>query len=123
MTKLTPALPQGDSNGLLVISRSLVDEPHRVHAVIALIDCKKITTDNDSGEVEPTARIRRIEVITGEDLKLAEQVIRRALEKRTGATTLPLDLEDELDQVFSELRFDAKTGEILSDDADEPEMP
>ena len=34
-----------------------------IHVVIALVDCKRITTDVDSGDTAPDARIRRVEVI------------------------------------------------------------
>lgn len=116
MTKLAANLPKGEANGLVAIARDLVEDPHEVHAVIALVDCKKTTTDNDTGEVIPTARIRRIEVVTGEDLGLVERAIRRALEKRTGATTLPIELEDEFTEVFQHVKFDKRTGEVLDDE-------
>jgi hypothetical protein len=116
MTKLAANLPKGTANGLQVIAQSLVDEPERVHAVIALIDCKKVTTDFDSGEVVPTARIRRIEVIQdGEDLGMAQRVIRRALERRTGKTVLPFDIEDEIASAFDRVRINRETGEVVDD--------
>lgn len=113
MTKLNGALPKGESNGLDGIARMLIDEPHRVHVVIALIDCKKTTTDNDSGDVEATARIRRIEAVTGDDLSLAATILRRALETRTGQTVLPFDLEEDMRALFRNV--DPDTGEILGD--------
>ena len=110
MTKLASALPKGDGNGLDSIARQLVEQPHDMHVVIALVDCKKTTTDNDSGEVDPTARIRRVEVIDAADLGTAEKLMRRALEKRTGTTVLPLDIEDEIAEAFANV--DLTTGEI-----------
>lgn len=114
MTKMAGALPQGDANGLTAISRELVDDPHKIHVVLALVDCKRITTDNDSGEIVPTARIRRIEVVSGgQDAALAQKMMRRALEERTGKTVLPFDLEEDLRAAFG--RVDPDTGEILGD--------
>lgn len=113
MTKLASALPKGDGNGLDALARALVDQPHDVQVVVALIDCKKITTDNDDGTIEPTARIRRIEAITESDKELAAKMLRRALEKRTGKTVLPFDLEEDMRAAFG--NFDPKTGEILDD--------
>lgn len=110
MTKLTGSLPQGDGNGLDAISRNLIDQPREIHVVIALIDCKKTTTDNDTGAIEPTARIRRIEPIEGDDKELAAKMLRRALERRTGQAVLPFDLEEDLRSVFRD--FDPGTGEI-----------
>jgi len=114
MTKLASSLPQGDANGLVAIARALIDEPRRVHVVVALVDCKKTTTDNDSGEIVPTARIRRVEAIGGEDLKLAQKMLRRALERRTGQVVLAFDLEEDLRAAFDGV--DPDTGEILGGD-------
>ena len=113
MTKLAGSLPGGDANGLTAIARQLIDEPHEVHVVVALVDCKSTKTDNDSGEVVPTARIRRIEVIGENDRDLAAKMMRRALEERTGKTVLPFDLEEDLRAAFG--RIDPDTGEILGD--------
>ena len=113
MTKLAGSLPGGDANGLTAIARDLIDSPHEIHVVVALVDCKRITTDNDSGEVVPTARIRRVEVIGENDRDLAAKMMRRALEQRTGKTVLPFDLEEDLRAAFG--RIDPDTGEILGD--------
>lgn len=114
MTKIASGLPGGDANGLTAIARELIDTPHEIHVVVALVDCKRITTDNDSGEIVPTARIRRIEVIgDGEDKTLANKMLRRSLERRTGKTVLPFDLEEDLRAAFG--RIDPDTGEILGD--------
>ena len=114
MTKITSALPGGDANGLTAIARQLIDSPHEVHVVVALVDCKSIKTDNDSGEVIPTARIRRIEALSDrEDMALSQKMLRRALERRTGQTVLPFDLEEDLRAAFGGV--DPHTGEILGD--------
>lgn len=113
MTKLASALPKGDGNGLDALARDLIDSPHDVHVIVALVDCKKITTDNDSGEIEPTARIRRVEVISEDDKDLAAKMLRRALERRTGKTVLPFDLEEDMRAAFGNV--DPSTGEILGD--------
>lgn len=114
MTRLAGSLPKGEANGLAAIAHDLVDTAEAVHVVIALVDCKKIATDVDSGDVEPTARIRRIEAIVGDDRGLAQKMMRRALEARTGKTVLPYDLEEDLRATFG--RIDPDTGEILGDD-------
>lgn len=114
MTKLNSQLPKGEGNGLTALARNLIDSPHDVHVVVALVDCKKITTDNDTGEIEPTARIRRIEAITEADRDLAAKMLRRALEKRTGKTVLPFDLEEDMRAAFG--NFDPNTGEVFEDE-------
>lgn len=108
MTKLSSSLPKGEPNGLNALARQLIDAPHAVHVVVALVDCKKLATDCDTGDVEPTARIRRIEAIDGDDKDLAAKMLRRALELRTGKAVLPFDLEEDLRSIF----VDPDTGEI-----------
>jgi hypothetical protein len=97
--KLSGKLPPGAGNGLFTIAQDLVDRPRDRHWVVALIDCKSTTTENDTGEVVPTARIRRIEVVAPDDRNRAAELAMRATERRsTGIDPLP---------------FNAETGEIL----------
>lgn len=115
--KLAGLLPKGDADGLAPITNDLIKHPQRFHVLMVLVDCKSVVTDNDSGDVVPTARIRRIEVIGREDrddLKAAEKLMRRALERRSGDTVLPLDLEDELSIAFAGV--DPLTGELYGQD-------
>ena len=96
-------LPAGEANGLSAISRELVENPERVHVVVALIDCSKITTKVDSGDVVPTARIRRIEAVTDlSDGHRLRALLRREYERRTGQTVLPIELEDDLRAAFGD---------------------
>lgn len=118
MTKLSSKLPDGDGNGLNTLARALIDSPHQVHVVIGLVDCMRTMTDTDTGEIIPTARLRRIEVIGDNDIDAAQQMMRRALEGRTGQTVLPLDLENDLRAAFGNV--DPVTGEILGDDGTMP---
>lgn len=99
--KLAARLPSGSKNGLASIAEELVANPEKVHVVLMLVDCSKITSDVDSGDVIPTARIRRIEPITdGVDGHRLRQILRRAWERRTGKDVLPLDLEDDVNAAF-----------------------
>ncbi len=100
--KLSSALPKSDeANGLGAIADALVDEPTSMHVAVVVLDCQQITTDTDSGEATPTARVRRIEIVEdGEDKDRLRTLAQRAFEKRTGKTVLPLDLEDELRDAF-----------------------
>lgn len=106
--KLASSLPEGDANGLVAVHQKLCDAPHEMHVVVALLDCKRITTETDTGELVPTGRVRRIEVITeAQDGKRLVQLVRRAYEARTGQTVLPLDMEDELSALFGDDDGDA----------------
>jgi hypothetical protein len=103
MTRLSPALPKGDRNGLLAIATALTKQPAERHVVIALVDCKATTIDNDTGAVTPLARIQRVEVVAADDHTEAEKIMRRGLEARTGEQTLPLDVADELDAEWTKV--------------------
>jgi hypothetical protein len=99
------SLPVGDGNGLAAIASDLVSNPAQMHVMIAVIDTAKITRKTDTGEQVATVRVRRIEAVLPADLASAERLMRRALEHRTGQTTLPLELEDEISQVFADLEL------------------
>lgn len=100
MTVLGGRLPK--DHGLGALQAELIDTPERRHIIIAVIDCKKVTTDYDSGEIEPTARILRIEAVTRQDYPLVEQLMRRSLEVRHGQPTLPFDTEREIHALFAD---------------------
>lgn len=108
--KIAGKLPDGDANGLAGMAGDLCDNPHKVHVVVMLIDCKSVTIDQDTGEHVPTARIRRAERIRTEDLPTAEKLVRRALEGRSGGEVLPIELEDEITAAFRDI--DPRTGEV-----------
>ena len=98
---LSGVLPAGDGNGLESIVYALRD-PKKIHVCICIVSGKKATTDYESGETVTTARIRRIEVILDEDDKVvAQQLMMRALDRRTGHEALPYDLEKEVREAFA----------------------
>jgi len=101
-------MPSGDENGLLDIAPLLVAEgahrsPKQLRAVLGIVDAKRVNIESDTGEEVATVRFRRIEVLLGDDLGAAEKLIRRALEARSGQTTLPLELEDDIQQAFKDM--------------------
>lgn len=100
--KLTSALPKSDeANGLVAIADELASDPHALHVAVVVLDCAQTTTDTDTGVVTPTARVRRVEIVADdEDKARLRGLAQRALERRTGKTVLPLDLEDELRDAF-----------------------
>lgn len=122
---LSSRLPQGDANGIGPIIKDLISEPETVHALIVLVDCKKITTDVDSGETVPIMRIRRIEAIRKADIAEAQRLIRRAWEERSGDTVLPMEMEDDIEALFKQvnMRADDVLGLNSKPDSDgEPEQ-
>lgn len=101
--KLSATLPKGDSDGLGPMVKDAIGEPETVHTLLILVDTKKIITDIDTDESIPVLRIRRAEVIRGGDIKDAERLIRRAIERRTGQIQLDLEVETELEQMFKNI--------------------
>lgn len=91
MTKLAAALPKGDQNGLGRIASELIGNPLAQHVAVVVLDCKSITTDNDTGDVIPTARIRHIEPLDGAAAKTARGALAKAYSTRTGQHALPFD--------------------------------
>lgn len=111
--KLSSSLPGGDANGVDPIVRQLIERPDRMQVLICLVDNKATISDNDTGAVMPTIRIRRCEAVLRMDLPTAERMFRRALESRTGSTVLPLELEDDLSAIFAGLEVNVATGEVI----------
>src|SRR4051794_17206495 len=107
VANLSGRLPEGEGNGLAAVVRQLIEEPSRVHVVLALIDTASITTKVDSGERVPTVRVRRIEVIVDpDDREHMRRLIMREYERRTGKAVLPFNLEADLEAAFGDTPTD-----------------
>jgi hypothetical protein len=108
--KLAGRLPNDGANGLVVAAPGLIRRPGGLRVGIFVFDCETITTRPDTGEIVPTARIRRAEIVLDQDLNEARHMVMRSLEQRTSpdGTLLPLDFERELGDVaeaFTGSRF------------------
>lgn len=100
MTKLSSSLPKNyEEDGLGSINTDLVKRPTDTQVVIALIDCKSITREIDSGYDIATARILHIEPLREFEADQAREMLVNAQERRTGQRALPI--------------VDGGTGEIL----------
>lgn len=122
MSKLGGGLPKGQANGIADLDAQLVSDPARPHVIIAVVDVAKITEDVDTGEREPTLRIRRLERVLPGDAAAAEQLMRHAVDRRLGAEQLPIDLEDEITAIFKEASID-DNGIMLYPDSDTDPEP
>jgi hypothetical protein len=98
--KLASTLPNNKANGLDAITADLIRNPERFKVVMAIVDCKSLTTDVDTGEVVPTARIRRIEAVLRSDMGSARLLMERATEARTGQVALPMEFAEEMRAAF-----------------------
>jgi hypothetical protein len=113
MTKLGGNLPKGDGNGLGPIVQQLISTPHQVHVVVALVDCRSTKVDHDTGDLDPTIRVRRIEAVIRDDLSMARKLLDRAYEERCGQAVLPFELEADVRAAFDNVNL--QTGEVLDD--------
>jgi hypothetical protein len=101
--KGTAILPKGEANAFVAFADELLKDPRRKRAALIIFDCKRGTEYYDQGDTVITVRIRRAEMLLASDLPAAEQLIRRAAEARSDQPVLPLDVEDEIQQVFKEM--------------------
>ncbi len=100
---LSGRLPSGDANGLAAIVRALIDDPSRVHVIVALVDCVKVTQLVESGATVPTVRMRRLEAISDPaDMASLRRLLMREFERRTGQPVLPLELERDVEAAFGD---------------------
>jgi hypothetical protein len=114
--KGTALLPKGEANAFVAFADELLKDPRRKRAALIIFDCKRGTEDYDQGDTVITVRIRRAEMLLTSDLPAAEKLIRRAAEARSDQPVLPLDVEDEITQVFKEM-----TNPTSPDDPDDPD--
>jgi len=103
-------LPRGDANGAAAIATQMITDPMRKRVLLVVLDCPTTKRDNVSGEHTAVARICRIEAVLPRDLAAAEQMMRRTLELRSGQTVLPLELEQEVAEAFSDVDLDDPEG-------------
>jgi hypothetical protein len=98
---LSGRLPSGDANGLAAIVGELVDDPDRIHVLVVLAGCLKVThVVKDNAQV-PTVEIRRIEAISDPgDRAALQRLLMREFERRTGQPVLPLELEQDVEAAF-----------------------
>lgn len=116
MTKLSASLPNNsDENGLDSLNAPMVRKPTDEHLVIAVLDCKTVTTDVDTGFEIATARILRIEPLDGREAETAEHLMQDAMERRTGVKKLEgfaKLLRDGTGLVVNGMTVDLETGEV-----------
>jgi hypothetical protein len=115
--KLAGKLPPGEANGIAPIGPEMAEHPGRLRVVLAIVDCQEVRLNTITGDTVTYARVRRIEVALARDLGTAEQLMRRALEARSGQTVLPMELEDELRSAFAD--FDPDADDDQGDEAGE----
>ncbi|MCA0217952.1 MAG: hypothetical protein LCH43_11435 [Actinobacteria bacterium] len=118
--KLKSTLPKGDADGLSPLEGKLDANPANSQIVaLVILDVIGRTESFVTGEKEITTKLRRIEALLPGDADTARRMLQRAFEHRTGVTTLPIDLEEDLRSAFifdDEPDVDPVTGEVKADE-------
>lgn len=100
LVKLNARLPVGERNGLDALGAQVASHPTGKFALILMCDAVELTTKVDTNQRIAKLRILRVEALGRRDFAAGEQLLRRALEHRTGQQTLPEHIEVELTEAF-----------------------
>ena len=97
MIRLWATLPKdNNANGLGALEKLLMEDPDGEQLIIARVNRRRATIDDDSHETTPTARIIHAELVTDADQRAhALNLLRSALHARTGEQELPFPGRDE----------------------------
>ena len=117
--KLKSTLPKGDADGLSPLEGALdADGKSRQIVALVILDVIGRAESFVTGEKEITTKLRRIEALLPGDADHARRMLQRAFEHRTGVTTLPIDLEEDLRSafIFDDEDVDPVTGEVKPDE-------
>lgn len=113
--KLSSKLPDYPENGLEAVAHELVTKPEDVVVVVVRLDTVRLTTDLDTGNIVPTARILSIEPLRdGSEAQTAVDLMRSAFEARTGLAQLPFESDDAAMQAEADSLLRTGTGVFLS---------
>jgi hypothetical protein len=109
IARMLGKLPKGDGNGVGAFAAQLAEEPGRIRAGVILFDIDRIVEKTDDDDKEARIRARRFEIITDpEDAAALQRILMRAFERRTGATVLPFELEQDVEQALGSAARDAR---------------
>ncbi|MCD2170359.1 hypothetical protein LPW41_11690 [Microbacterium sp. JC 701] len=116
--KINGALPKGNADGISHVETRVIQSRKMIAAVV-MLDPASIDEDVETSEKSVRMRVRRIEAILPEDVDAATRLLRRAFEQRTGQVTLPIEVEEDLDEALRGVQFDAATGEVVDEEGRE----
>jgi hypothetical protein len=101
---LVGRLPVGDANGLNAVAAELAKDPTRLRVGVILFDVEDVDEKIRKGYTAARVSIRRIEVVRDPaDAGALQRILMREFERRTGATVLPIELEEEVEAAFADL--------------------
>lgn len=76
-------------NGLGAHADRMVEAPHERITVVAVLEVTKLTTDVAEDEITPTVNIKLVEVMQGDNIKAAKDLLDAAYRARTGRAATP----------------------------------
>lgn len=83
--RLWPTLPKDhEQNGFVALERPLLDDPEGPYYVVAEINRRRATVDDDAGDTTPTIRVLHGEALLGDLSGEARDLLRRAQVARCG---------------------------------------
>lgn len=93
--KINSALPKGDADGLSGLEGQMLK---KLKPVVALVILEPTVIDEDVKTHEKSLKvgIRRIEALLPDDIEAATRLLQRSFESRTGDSTLPIELEEDI---------------------------
>jgi len=97
--KYKGALPKGDSDGLSSLEAIILKQSQPVVAVVILEEHERRQM-HDTKEWEVTMRMRRVEALLPDDVEAATRLLQRSFESRTGESTLPIELENDINDAL-----------------------
>ncbi|AYD87401.1 hypothetical protein SEA_VALENTINIPUFF_107 [Microbacterium phage ValentiniPuff] len=97
--KINSALPKGEADGLSSLEAQMLK---KLKPVVALVILEPTVIDEDVKTHEKSLKvgIRRIEALIPEDIETATRLVQRAFEARTGDATLPIELENDINEAL-----------------------
>lgn len=97
--KLNSALPKGEADGLTALEGQMLKKQKPIVALV-ILEPAAVAEDLKTHDKELKVGIRRIEALLPEDVEAATRLIQRSYESRTGDATLPIELENDINEAL-----------------------
>lgn len=99
--KIASKLPDTSRNGLIAAAPEMIDNPGQLRVALVVLATTGVEEDFEKQTVTAKTQIRRIEVVTGDDLAVAKKLLLRAADLREGKDVLPYATEEEIETIFA----------------------
>lgn len=83
--RLWPTLPKDhEYNGFTALEKPLIEDPAGPYYIVAEVNRRRVTTDDDAADTTPTIRVLHGEALLGDLSKIARDLLKEAQETRCG---------------------------------------